>query len=99
MTSTAFDSFYFRDRFGTAAMRAIWEDRATLQRWLDVEAALAEAEAELGVIPAAAAGEIAGAARIDQLDLQSMKAAFRTVGAAKRAGRFIAVLGDMYELG
>ncbi len=30
---------------------------------------------------------------------QSMKAAFRTVGAAKRAGRFIAVLGDMYELG
>lgn len=30
---------------------------------------------------------------------QSMHAAFRTVGAAKRAGRFIAVLGDMYELG
>jgi UDP-N-acetylmuramoyl-tripeptide--D-alanyl-D-alanine ligase len=30
---------------------------------------------------------------------QSMQAAFRTVGAAKRAGRFIAVLGDMLELG
>lgn len=30
---------------------------------------------------------------------QSMKAAFRTVGSAKRAGRFIAVLGDMLELG
>lgn len=30
---------------------------------------------------------------------QSMKAAFRTVGGAKRAGRFIAVLGDMLELG
>ena len=30
---------------------------------------------------------------------QSMKAAFRTVGAAKRAGRFVAVLGDMLELG
>lgn len=30
---------------------------------------------------------------------QSMRAAFRTVGAAKRAGRFIAVLGDMLELG
>jgi UDP-N-acetylmuramoyl-tripeptide--D-alanyl-D-alanine ligase len=29
----------------------------------------------------------------------SMRAAFRTVGAAKRAGRFIAVLGDMLELG
>ncbi|MDO8526807.1 MAG: UDP-N-acetylmuramoyl-tripeptide--D-alanyl-D-alanine ligase, partial [Deltaproteobacteria bacterium] len=29
----------------------------------------------------------------------SMEAAFRTVGAGKRAGRFIAVLGDMKELG
>ncbi len=29
----------------------------------------------------------------------SMEAAFRTVGSAKRAGRFIAVLGDMKELG
>jgi adenylosuccinate lyase len=76
MSSTAFDSCYFCDRFGTAAMRAIWEDRQTLQRWLDVEAALAEAEAELGIIPADAAGEIVGAARIDELDLRSMKAEF-----------------------
>ena len=30
---------------------------------------------------------------------ESMRAAFRTVGAAKRAGRFIAALGDMLELG
>jgi adenylosuccinate lyase len=76
MSSTAFDSCYFCDRFGTAAMRAIWEDRQTLQCWLDVEAALAEAEAELGVIPADAAAEIVGAARIDDLDLQAMKAEF-----------------------
>ncbi len=30
---------------------------------------------------------------------QSMKAAFRTVGSARRAGRFVAVLGVMLELG
>ena len=30
---------------------------------------------------------------------ESMKAAFRTVGAARRAGRFVAALGDMLELG
>jgi UDP-N-acetylmuramoyl-tripeptide--D-alanyl-D-alanine ligase len=30
---------------------------------------------------------------------ESMRAAFRTVGAAKRSGRFIAALGDMLELG
>ena len=41
MPSTAFDSFYLKDRYGSAAMRAIWEDRAMIQRWLDVEAALA----------------------------------------------------------
>lgn len=76
MSSTAFDSFYFRDRFGTAAMRAVWDDQRTQQRWLDVEAALAEAEAELGIVPVAAAEEIAGAADIGQLDLQSMKAEF-----------------------
>jgi adenylosuccinate lyase len=76
MSSTAFDSFYFRDRFGTAAMRAIWEDRRTQQRWLDVEAALAEAEADLGIVPAEAASEIAGAADIDRLDLDAMKAEF-----------------------
>ncbi len=30
---------------------------------------------------------------------ESMRAAFRTVGAAKRAGRFVAAIGDMLELG
>ena len=48
MPSTVFDSFYLKDRFGTPVMRAVWDDRATLQRWLDVEAALAQVEAELG---------------------------------------------------
>lgn len=76
MPSTVFDSFYLKDRFGTGPMRAIWDDRATHQRWLDVEAALAHVEAELGLIPEAAAKEIAGAAQIDRLDLASMKAAF-----------------------
>lgn len=76
MSSTAFDSFYFRDRFGTAGMRAVWEDRQTQQRWLDVEAALAEAEAELGIVPTAAAEEIARSARIDLIDTSSMKAEF-----------------------
>ena len=51
VSSTAFDSFYLRDRYGSPAMRAIWDDRAMIQRWLDVEAALAAVEAELGLIP------------------------------------------------
>lgn len=76
MPSTVFDSFYFRDRFATGPMRELWDDRATLQRWLDVEAALALVEAELGLIPETAAVEIAAHADIGKLDLGSMKAAF-----------------------
>ena len=39
------DSALFGDVFSTEEVRAIWSDRATVQRWLDVEAALARAEA------------------------------------------------------
>ncbi len=76
MPSTVFDSFFFKDRFGTGPMREIWDDRATHQRWLDVEVALAKAEAEEGLIPKSAAREIARKARIDNLDLEAMKAEF-----------------------
>jgi adenylosuccinate lyase len=76
MPSTVFDSFYFKDRFGSAAMRALWDDRATLQRWLDVEAALAEVEAGLGLVPKSAAREISRRARIEDLDLRALKRGF-----------------------
>jgi adenylosuccinate lyase len=76
MPSTVFDSFYFKDRFGSAAMRAIWDDRATIARWLEVEAALALVEAELGIVSRKAANELARKARVENLDLDSMKRAF-----------------------
>ncbi len=76
MAATAFDSFYLRDRYGSADMRAIWDDRATIQRWLDVEAALALSEAELGLVPRAAARAVARAARVERLDLRAMRREF-----------------------
>jgi len=76
MPSTVFDSFYLKDRFGTHAMREIWNDRATLQRWLDVEVALAQVEARLGLIPKSAAREIKARARLETLDTRAMKKAF-----------------------
>ena len=76
MGATAFDSFYLRDRYGSKAMRAIWNDRATIQRWLDVEAALALTQAELGLLPRAAARQVARAARVEQLDLGAMRREF-----------------------
>jgi 3-carboxy-cis,cis-muconate cycloisomerase len=67
------DSTFFGDLYSTPEMREVWSDRAMVQRWLDVEAALARAEARLGIIPAAAADEISRKARVDLLDLDEMK--------------------------
>ncbi len=50
-------------------MRALFAREHRWQRWLDVEAALAAAEAECGVIPAAAARAIESAARLAALDV------------------------------
>ena len=54
--------------FSSAAMRAIMDDKARLQRMLDFEAALARAEADTGVIPAKAAAAIAQACKADRFD-------------------------------
>jgi 3-carboxy-cis,cis-muconate cycloisomerase len=53
----------------SAAMRAICDDVACLQNMLDFEAALARAEAAVGVIPAAAADPITAACRAESFDL------------------------------
>ena len=76
MPASAFDSFYLRDRYGTPEMRAIWDDRATIQRWLDVEAALAAVQAELGLVPRSAARAIVRAARVERIDLRAMRREF-----------------------
>ena len=49
-------------------VRALFEQESQWQAWLDVEAALALAEAELGMIPAGAAAEIASKAQLSLLD-------------------------------
>ena len=56
----------------SAAMRAVCDDAATLQNMLDFEAALARAEAALGVIPASAAGPITNACRAESFDLAAL---------------------------
>src|SRR5882757_3984036 len=56
----------------SAAMRAVCDDRETLQHMLDFEAALARAEAATGVIPASAAEPIAKACKADGFDLADL---------------------------
>ncbi|WP_441277862.1 3-carboxy-cis,cis-muconate cycloisomerase [Tardiphaga sp. 172_B4_N1_3] len=54
------------------AMRAVCDDTAHLQHMLDFEAALARAEAAVGVIPASAVAAIEAACKADQFDLAAL---------------------------
>ncbi|MGD0105739.1 MAG: lyase family protein, partial [Rhodopila sp.] len=55
-------------RVSDPGIRALYRLENRWQAWLDVEAALARAQAELGIIPVAAAEAIAGAARLEKMD-------------------------------
>src|SRR5881227_292095 len=56
----------------SAAMRAVCDDRSTLQNMLDFEAALARAEAATGVIPPTAVGPIEAACKADTFDMAAL---------------------------
>ena len=66
--------------YGTDAMRSAMGEDAFLQRMLDVEAALARAQARLGIIPADAAATITAAADATRLDRAAMAAGTRNTG-------------------
>jgi len=73
MPSHIIDFELFGDQFSTPEMRAVFDERAMIQRWLDVEAALAAAQAELGMIPADAGATIARRAKVAELDLAAIR--------------------------
>jgi 3-carboxy-cis,cis-muconate cycloisomerase len=80
MPATVFDSAIFRDAFGTPAMRAIFADEALVARYVQVEVALAAAEARAGVIPKEAAEAIRRGADPAAIDLAKLKAETDIVG-------------------
>lgn len=57
-----------------AEIRALFTQRSLWQSWLDIEAALAEVQAELGVIPQAAAQEIRRCANFEHIDETALAA-------------------------
>ena len=80
MACTVLDSLLFRDAFGTPAMRAVFDDEALLGRYIEVEVALARAEASCGVIPAGAAAEIAARCNLAGLDRDLLRVETDNVG-------------------
>jgi hypothetical protein len=68
------------ETFGDEVVAGLFSERATVERWLAFERALAEVQAELGVIPAEAAEGIAAAARPERIDLERLRERTRVVG-------------------
>ena len=62
MTNPLSPSALLTTLISSAAMRAILDDRARLQRMLDFEVALARAEAAVGIVPALATEQMTGGA-------------------------------------
>ena len=101
MASTVFDSALFRDMFGTAEMRDVFSDEALVGRYLEAEAALAPAQARVGVVPKDAAETIDLASRSLKIDYDKLRHETEIVGypilplvhqlsaAAGEAGRFV----------
>lgn len=80
MATTVLDSFLFRDAFGTPAMRAVFDDRELIRKYVQVEMALARAEARCGVIPTDAARDIAERCNAETLDLDLLQRETEVVG-------------------
>lgn len=101
MASTVFDSLLFRDMFGTAEMREVFSETGLVGRYLEAEAALARAQARMGVIPETAAKAIDDAARAIEIDYDLLRHETEIVGypilplvhqlskAAGDAGRYV----------
>jgi 3-carboxy-cis,cis-muconate cycloisomerase len=78
--STVVDSILFRDAFGTPRMREIFSDSALIARYIEVEVALARAEARCGVIPQQAADAIAKESRLERIDFDHLREETDIVG-------------------
>lgn len=79
MPVSVFDMQSLQHLWGTDELRAIFGEENRVQKWLDFEAALAGAQAEMGIIPAAAAQEIAGKAKVENIDIAAMSAEIRRI--------------------
>src|ERR1044072_2888307 len=73
MPSTIIASTIFQGIFTTDEMRRVWSDENRTEKYLDIEAAVAKVQAELGLIPAEAAQEIIGHCRADAIDLPGLR--------------------------
>lgn len=67
-------------RVSDPGLRALYKQESRWQAWIDVEVALARAQAELGIIPKEAVEPIANAGRLELFDRARLDEGFRRTG-------------------
>jgi 3-carboxy-cis,cis-muconate cycloisomerase len=80
MSVNPVDSQIFGPLWGTDQMRELFSDMTRLQLMLDAEAALARAEARLGIVPQPVAEAITAAARVENLRIEHIAEGTRKAG-------------------
>ncbi len=73
MPSHPIDFEVFGGPAATPQMKQIFAEKRRIQRWLEIEAVLAQVQAELGIIPEQAAAEIARKAELKHIDLKKVR--------------------------
>jgi len=79
MASGVFDDALIQHLWSTEELRGIFNDHNRVQKWFDFEAALALEQAALGIIPEAAARDIAANAKISKVDIDAVAAEIRRI--------------------
>ena len=74
------DSQIYGGAWSTDEMRAIFDDEPRTQGWLDVIAALAEAQAEVSLIPAEVVPEIQRVCRVELLSMEALRQGYQETG-------------------
>jgi adenylosuccinate lyase len=74
------DSEIYSGAWNTTEMEAIFDDVPRTQGWLDVIAALAEAQAEVGLIPAHVVPEIRRVCQIELLSMAAIRCGYQESG-------------------
>src|SRR5277367_5547267 len=91
MPTSAIDSLVFRNMFGDREVRQIWSDEYRTQCYLDWEAALARAQAGLGLIPQDAATEINRVCKLENINFSRLEVESLNIG--------YPVLGVVHQIG
>ncbi|WP_062269229.1 class-II fumarase/aspartase family protein [Endozoicomonas arenosclerae] len=77
---SVFESRVYRDLFSTEDMRSIFSDETLVNRWVEVEVALAKSQADLDIIPESAYHSIKKTADNFEVDFDALRAGTNKVG-------------------